>query len=96
MTITGYTERRLVAVFAANVESYSRLTSLDEAGTIEGLTEHRAIPNKRLVVHMGRMANTAGNSPGPASCDCGQRTDGFTTFGGAPIAAQNIAVGGRR
>jgi class 3 adenylate cyclase len=96
LTRTGDTERRLVAIFAANVESYSRLTSLDEAGTIEGLTERRAIPDKLIAVHMGRMANTAGNRPGPASCDCGQRTDGFTTFGGAPIAAQNIAVGGRR
>jgi hypothetical protein len=93
LTRTGDTERRLVAIFAANVESYSRLTSPDEAGTIERLTE-QAILDKHFAVH-NRIANTAGNSPGPASCACGQRTDGFKTFGAAPIA-ENTAVGGRR
>lgn len=96
MTKTGDIERRLVAIFAANVESCSRLTSLDEACTIEGLTERRAIPDKLFPVHMGRMANTACNSPGSASGACGQRTDGFTTFSGTAIAAENIALGGRR
>jgi hypothetical protein len=94
LTRTGDTERRLVAIFAANVESYSRLTSPDEAGTIERLTE-QAILDKLFAVD-NRIANTAGNSPGPASCACGQRTDGFTTFGGTAIVAQNIAVGDRR
>jgi hypothetical protein len=96
LTKTGDTELRLVAIFTANVESYSRLASPDEAGTIGGLTDRRAIPDKLFAVHTGRMANTACNSPGPASCACGQRTDGFTTFGGTAIAAQNIAVGDRR
>jgi adenylate cyclase len=35
--------RRLVAVFAADVEGYSRLMGVDEVGTLKGLTERRAI-----------------------------------------------------
>ena len=31
--------RRLVAVFAADVEGYSRLMGADEVGTLKGLTE---------------------------------------------------------
>ena len=37
--------RRLVAVFAADVEGYSRLMGADEVGTLQGLTERRAIPS---------------------------------------------------
>jgi class 3 adenylate cyclase len=35
--------RRLVAVFAADVEGYSRLMGADEVGALKGLTERRAI-----------------------------------------------------
>jgi len=35
--------RRLVAVFAADVEGYSRLMGTDEVATLKGLTERRAI-----------------------------------------------------
>jgi adenylate cyclase len=35
--------RRLVAVFAADVEGYSRLMGADEVGTLKDLTERRAI-----------------------------------------------------
>ena len=35
--------RKLVAVFAADVEGYSRLMGADEVGTLEGLTERRAM-----------------------------------------------------
>jgi adenylate cyclase len=34
--------RRLVAVFAADVEGYSRLMGTDEVGTLKGLTEARS------------------------------------------------------
>ena len=34
--------RRPVAVFAADVEGYSRLMGADEVGTLKGLTERRA------------------------------------------------------
>jgi adenylate cyclase len=54
--------RRLVAVFAADVEGYSRLMGADEVGTFTGLTERRAILDKLIGDHGGRIANTAGDS----------------------------------
>jgi hypothetical protein len=54
--------RRLVAVFAADVEGYSRLMGADEVGTLTGLTERRAILDRLIGEHRGRIANTAGDS----------------------------------
>ena len=54
--------RRLVAVFAADVEGYSRLMGFDEVGTLKGLTERRAILDGLIADHGGRIANTAGDS----------------------------------
>jgi adenylate cyclase len=54
--------RRLVAVFAADVEGYSRLMGADEVGTLKGLTDRRAILDKLIGDHRGRIANTAGDS----------------------------------
>ena len=54
--------RRLVAVFAADVEGYSRLMGADEVGTLKGLTERRAILDRIIGDHGGRIANTAGDS----------------------------------
>jgi adenylate cyclase len=54
--------RRLVAVFAADVEGYSRLMGADEVGTLKGLTERRAILDGFIGEHRGRIANTAGDS----------------------------------
>src|SRR6516165_6347150 len=54
--------RRLVAVFAADVEGYSRLMGADEVGTLQGLTERRAILDRFIGKHRGRIANTAGDS----------------------------------
>src|SRR3974390_2718530 len=54
--------RRLVAVFAADVEGYSRLMGVDEVGTLKGLTERRAILDRFIGEHKGRIANTAGDS----------------------------------
>src|SRR5215831_15037706 len=54
--------RRLVAVFAADVEGYSRLMGADEVGTLKGLTERRAILDRLIGEHGGRIANTAGDS----------------------------------
>lgn len=55
-------QRRLVAVFAADVEGYSRLMGADEVGTLKDLTERRAILDKAIGDHRGRIANTAGDS----------------------------------
>ena len=54
--------RRLVAVFAADVEGYCRLMGADEVGTLKDLTERRAILDRLIADHGGRIANTAGNS----------------------------------
>src|SRR6476620_8407563 len=54
--------RKLVAVFAADVEGYSRLMGADEVGTLRGLTERRAVLDKLIGDHRGRIANTAGDS----------------------------------
>jgi adenylate cyclase len=54
--------RRLVAVFAADVEGYSRLMGVDEVGTLKGLTDRRAILDRIIGEHRGRIANTAGDS----------------------------------
>ena len=55
-------ERRLVAIFAADVEGYSRLMGADEVGTLRDLTERRAILDELIASHRGRIANTAGDS----------------------------------
>lgn len=55
-------DRRLAAVFAADVEGYSRLMGADEVSTLRGLTERRAILDKAIADHRGRIANTAGDS----------------------------------
>ncbi len=54
--------RRLAAVFSADIEGYSRLMGADEVGTLKGLTERRAILDKAIADHRGRIANTAGDS----------------------------------
>src|SRR5215217_3096138 len=55
-------ERRLAALFAADVEGYSRLMAEDEVGTMDTLTSHRAILDGLIAEHRGRIANTAGDS----------------------------------
>ena len=55
-------ERRLAAILAADVEGYSRLMGSDEVGTLKGLTARRAILDKAIADHRGRIANTAGDS----------------------------------
>jgi hypothetical protein len=51
-----------VAVFAADVEGYSRLMGADEVGTLKGLAARRAILDTAIADHRGRIANTAGDS----------------------------------
>ena len=55
-------ERRLAAIFAADVAGYSRLMSQDEVGTLRTLTAHREIMDRLIAEHGGRIANTAGDS----------------------------------
>ena len=62
MTKTGDTERRLIAIFAADVEGYSRLMGADEVGTFKDLTQRRDILDSLIASRRGRIANTAGDS----------------------------------
>jgi adenylate cyclase len=55
-------QRRLAAIFAADVEGYSRLMDLDEVGTLRTLTAHREVMDKLISEYGGRIANTAGDS----------------------------------
>jgi adenylate cyclase len=55
-------QRRLAAIFAADVEGYSRLMGQDEVGTLRTLTAHREIMDRLIGEHGGRIANSAGDS----------------------------------
>lgn len=55
-------ERRLAAIFAADVAGYSRLVRADESGTLCALSSHREIMDGLIAEHGGRIANTAGDS----------------------------------
>src|SRR5215208_4984505 len=59
---TQRVQRRLAAIFAADVEGYSRLMGQDEVGTLRTLTAHREIMDRLIGEHGGRIANTAGDS----------------------------------
>src|SRR3954462_14244735 len=55
-------ERRLAAIFAADVAGYSRLIGSDEGGALRKLTASRAVMDALIAQHGGRIANTAGDS----------------------------------
>jgi adenylate cyclase len=55
-------ERKLAAIFAADVEGYSRLMGRDEVGTLRTLNQYRAIIDLLIASHRGRIFNTAGDS----------------------------------
>ena len=54
-------ERRLSAIFAADVAGYSRLMGLDEAGTARILREHRVVADAIVAKHGGRIVTTTGD-----------------------------------
>ena len=56
------TKRRLAAIFAADVDGYSRLMGADEVATLDALTARREILDWLIASHGGRIANTAGDS----------------------------------
>ena len=59
---THSVERKLAAIFAADVEGYSRLMGRDEVGTLRTLTAYRVIIDRLIASHRGRIFNTAGDS----------------------------------
>ena len=56
------TVRKLAAIFAADVEGYSRLMERDEVGTLRRLTACRAVLDKLIAAHHGRVFGSAGDS----------------------------------
>ena len=60
-------QRRLAAIFCADVAGYSRLMSGDERGTLRLLASHREIADREIGQHGGRIANTAGTAYSPSS-----------------------------
>jgi TolB-like protein/class 3 adenylate cyclase len=55
-------ERKLAAIFAADIAGYSRLMGLDEAGTLARLKARREIIDRLIAAHRGRIFSTAGDS----------------------------------
>ena len=82
--------RRLVAVFAADVEGYSRLMGADEVGTLKGLTERRAVLDRFIADHGGRIANTAGDS---VLAEFGSAVDAVQCAVDAQAALAEVNVG---
>jgi adenylate cyclase len=55
-------ERRLAAILAADVASYSRLMGVDEEGTLAALRAHRReILDPKIAAHRGRIVKTTGD-----------------------------------
>jgi adenylate cyclase len=55
-------DRRLAAIFAADMVGYSRLMAADEAGTIERQKTHRAaLIDPKIAQYGGRIVNTTGD-----------------------------------
>jgi adenylate cyclase len=55
-------ERKLAAIFAADIAGYSRLMARDEVGTLAQLKACRTIIDGLIASHRGRIFNTAGDS----------------------------------
>jgi adenylate cyclase len=55
-------ERKLAAIFAADIAGYSRLMGADEAGTFARLKSCRDLIDRLIAEHRGRIFNTAGDS----------------------------------
>ena len=55
-------ERRLAAIFAADVAGYTRLMRENETATLQALAARRKIMDRMIAAHRGRIANTAGDS----------------------------------
>src|SRR5215469_15759480 len=53
--------RRLSAILAADIASYSRLMGEDEAGTVQALREHRSVADPLVAEHSGRIVKTTGD-----------------------------------
>lgn len=72
-------ERRLAAIFAADVAGYSRLIGVDEEGTIERFQAHRReLFDPKVAEHQGRIVKMTG--------------DGFLVEFASPVRAVRCAI----
>ena len=55
-------ERKLTAIFCADVYGYSRLMGEDEEATLRTLSSHRRLVDSLIEQHRGRFVNSAGDS----------------------------------
>ena len=55
-------QRKLAAIFAADVHEFSRLMGEDEAGTLRDLRACRGIIDGLIAAHHGRIFGSAGDS----------------------------------
>ncbi len=60
--MVGRMERKLAAIFAADIAGYSRLMGADEEGTLNVLRSHREVVDGLVAAHRGRVFNSAGDS----------------------------------
>jgi len=61
-TSTSPIKRRLTAILAADAVGYSKQMGIDEEGTLKSLAAQRAIIDRIIVTHQGRIVGTAGDS----------------------------------
>ena len=54
-------QRRLAAIFSADVAGYTRLMNVDETSTLRLLGSHRDVMDRLIAQYGGRVANTAGD-----------------------------------
>ena len=59
---SGAIKRRLTAILAADAVNYSRHMGEDEEGTLRQLAAHRAVIDRIIEAHEGRIVGTAGDS----------------------------------
>src|SRR5262249_29747647 len=59
---TDNVERKLAAIFHADVQGYSHLMGEDEVGTLRMLTAYREVTDALIQQHRGRIVGTAGDS----------------------------------
>jgi class 3 adenylate cyclase len=55
-------ERKLAAIFSADVKGYSRLMGDNEEATLRTLTSHRQVMDPLIAQYRGRIVGTAGDS----------------------------------
>src|SRR5580765_7073382 len=60
--VEDHVERKLAAIFAGDVASYSRLMGVDEEGTLHQLKAHRKdLVDPKITEHRGHIVKTTGD-----------------------------------